>query len=131
MTEAQGPQAHEQGTAARAGATIDRWGAQLGLLALGAGEQLRGLAARVGTDEGGTASPAPPTTGTGAGADTPGTPAPPPTARADAALDRAGERLGGFLARAGRQLRRAAARTREEAEDMVAEAEAVRRGPRP
>jgi len=47
MTEAQGPQAHEQGAAARAGVTIDRWGAQLGLLALGAGEQLRGLAARV------------------------------------------------------------------------------------
>jgi hypothetical protein len=46
--------------------------------------------------------------------------------RAEELLDRAGQRLGTLLTRAGRNLLRAAARAREAAEDMWAEAQSIR-----
>ena len=51
----------------------------------------------------------------------------PATVRAEETLDRAGERLGVFAATVGRQVRRAAALAREEAEDILAEAQSLRR----
>lgn len=49
------------------------------------------------------------------------------TARAEELLDRAGEQVGRFASELGVRLRRAAARAREEAEDVWAEAQALRR----
>ena len=49
------------------------------------------------------------------------------TERAEATVDRLGERIGVLAAIAGFQLRRLAARAREEAEDVWAEAQSVRR----
>ncbi len=51
-----------------------------------------------------------------------------PTERAEVVVDRLGERVGQWLSVAGYQLRKAAARAREEAEDIWAEAQAIRRG---
>ena len=51
----------------------------------------------------------------------------PATDRAEAALDKAGERLGVFAAAVSHRVRKAAALVREEAEDIVAEAQSVRR----
>ncbi len=111
----------EPGAGARAGAAVDQLGRRLGALALGTGAQLRDLAARVGGPAGGTGG------GQGAAETAPSAP-PPQLARADAALDRVGVRLGGALALVGWQVRRAAARTREEAEDLWAEAQRLRQG---
>ena len=47
--------------------------------------------------------------------------------RAEMLVDQWGERLGKFLSSAGYQLRKAAARAREEAEDIWAEARTIRR----
>ena len=47
--------------------------------------------------------------------------------RAEALVDRAGERIGHFASLIGRRLVRMAARAREEAEDIWAEAQEVRR----
>jgi hypothetical protein len=47
--------------------------------------------------------------------------------RAEALVERMGERLGRFLSASGYQLRKAAARAREEAEDIWAEAQTIRR----
>jgi len=47
--------------------------------------------------------------------------------RAEELVDRLGEQLGRLLSTSGRQLRKAAARAREEAEDIWAEAQAIRR----
>lgn len=52
------------------------------------------------------------------------------TERAEQLLDGVGERVGRFAAVAGRQLRKAAALAREEAEDIWAEAQQVRSGGR-
>ncbi len=49
------------------------------------------------------------------------------TARAEAVIDRLGERVGAFAAIAGFQIRRLAARAGEAAEDLWAEAQSVRR----
>ncbi len=49
------------------------------------------------------------------------------TERAEAVVDRLGERIGAFAFIAGFQIRRLAACTREEAEDLWAEAQSVRR----
>ena len=49
----------------------------------------------------------------------------PATERAEDLLDRAGERVGAFASNAGYQLRRWIARTREETEDILAEARNV------
>lgn len=124
MTEGQDHQTHEHapepGVAARAGAAIDRVGGRLGALAAETGSQLRELTARAGAAAAGDTPRA--------DGDTPGgTTEQPPVARADAALDQVGERIGGVLALVGLQVRRAVARTREEAEDMWAEAQGVRR----
>lgn len=57
-------------------------------------------------------------------------PAPPEravTERAEASLDRAGERIGLFAASFSHQVRRSAALVREEAEDVLAEAQSLRR----
>lgn len=54
-----------------------------------------------------------------------------PAERAEVLVDRLGERLGHFLSIAGYQLRKATARAREEAEDIWAEAQAIRRGEHP
>ncbi len=51
----------------------------------------------------------------------------PATDRAEAALDQAGERLGVFAAAVSHRVRKAAALVREEAEDIVAEAQSLRR----
>ena len=51
----------------------------------------------------------------------------PATERAEETLDKAGERLGIFAATVGRQLRKTAALAREEAEDILAEAQSLRR----
>ncbi len=48
-------------------------------------------------------------------------------ARAEELVDRLGERLGRFFGASGHQLRKATARAREEAEDIWAEAQAIRR----
>jgi len=56
----------------------------------------------------------------------------PATARAEDAVDQAGERVGQLAALLGRRLQVLAARTREEAEDILAEARSVsRRDERP
>ncbi|CAA9587019.1 MAG: hypothetical protein AVDCRST_MAG19-5007 [uncultured Thermomicrobiales bacterium] len=49
------------------------------------------------------------------------------TERAEEMLDRAGERVGRFASLLGQRVRRAAALAREEAEDMWAEAQSMRR----
>ena len=49
-----------------------------------------------------------------------------PAERAEVLVDQWGERVGRFLSSAGYQLRRAAARAREEAEDIWAEAQTIR-----
>jgi hypothetical protein len=49
-----------------------------------------------------------------------------PTARAEEIVDRVGQRIGYFGVLAGHQLRKFAARVREEAEDMLAEAQTMR-----
>jgi hypothetical protein len=59
---------------------------------------------------------------------TQGGPERPAAERAEALLDQVGERLGKFLNRAGQEVRKATARAREEAEDMWAEAQHIRRG---
>jgi len=62
-----------------------------------------------------------------------GTPPPtgdPATARAEELVDVLGQRAGRFAAEAGRNLTRLAARAREEAEDILAEAQHLR-GKRP
>ena len=51
--------------------------------------------------------------------------------RAEVLVDRMGEQLGHFLSMAGHRLRKATARAREEAEDIWAEAQAIRRGEHP
>ena len=51
-----------------------------------------------------------------------------PTERADEMLTQTGERIGRWLAAASREVRKAAALAREEAEDIWAEAQAVRKG---
>ena len=51
----------------------------------------------------------------------------PATERAEETLDRVGERLGVFAATVGHRLRKAAALAREEAEDILAEAQSLRR----
>ena len=51
--------------------------------------------------------------------------------RAEVLVDQMGERLGHFLSIAGHQLRKATARAREEAEDIWAEAQSIRRGEHP
>ncbi len=50
------------------------------------------------------------------------------TQRAEEMVDRAGERVGYFASMATQRVRVAAARAREEVEDMWAEAQSVRRG---
>ncbi len=125
MSEIPDRQAHgttpAPGVGARVGAAVDQLGGRLGALAAETGGQLRDLAARAGV-------------ATAEIVGTPGAedPAPPsgsaPLARADAALDRTGERIGGVLAFLSWQARRAVARTREEVEDIWAEAQSVRRG---
>jgi len=50
----------------------------------------------------------------------------PATARAEDAIDQAGERVGQFAALFGRRLQVLAARAREEAEDIWAEAQSLR-----
>ena len=54
-----------------------------------------------------------------------------PTARAEVLVDQWGERVGKFLSSAGYQLRKAAARAREEAEDILAEAQTIRHNGHP
>lgn len=51
----------------------------------------------------------------------------PATERAEETLDQIGERLGAFAALVGHRLRKAAALAREEAEDILAEAQSLRR----
>lgn len=51
-----------------------------------------------------------------------------PAERAEVMLDDIGQWVGAFAIVAAERLRRVAARAREEVEDMVAEAEAIRRG---
>ena len=51
----------------------------------------------------------------------------PVTERAEATLDQAGERIGLFAASFSHQVRRSAALVREEAEDILAEAQSLRR----
>ena len=51
----------------------------------------------------------------------------PATERAEETLDQVGERLGVFAAAVGHRLRKAAALAREEAEDILAEAQSIRR----
>ncbi len=51
----------------------------------------------------------------------------PATARAENAVDQAGERVGQFAALFGRRFQVFAARAREEAEDIWAEAQSMRR----
>ena len=53
---------------------------------------------------------------------------PKPAERAEVLVDQMGARLGHFLSVAGYQVRKATARAREEAEDIWAEAQAIRRG---
>jgi hypothetical protein len=50
-----------------------------------------------------------------------------PAERAEVLVDQLGTRLGHFLSIAGYQVRKATARAREEAEDIWAEAQAIRR----
>lgn len=50
-----------------------------------------------------------------------------PQERAEVVVDQLGERLGRLFNTVSLQLRKAAARTREEAEDIWAEAQAIRR----
>lgn len=50
----------------------------------------------------------------------------PATERAEATLDQAGERIGLFAASLSHQVRRSAALVREEAEDILAEAQSLR-----
>lgn len=54
-----------------------------------------------------------------------------PAARAEILVDQWGERVGKFLSGAGYQLRKAAARAREEAEDIWAEAQTIRHNEHP
>jgi hypothetical protein len=54
-----------------------------------------------------------------------------PTERAEVLVDQWGERVGRFLSSAGYQLRKAAARAREEAEDIWAEAQTIRHNSQP
>jgi hypothetical protein len=56
-----------------------------------------------------------------------GQPQRPPKERAEEMLDHAGEQVGRFAATASHQLRKLAARAREEAEDIWAEAQSKRR----
>jgi hypothetical protein len=58
-------------------------------------------------------------------------PARPASERADALLDRAGERLGRLASDVSQRVRKSAAFAREEAEDMVAEANHLRQNNRP
>ncbi len=51
----------------------------------------------------------------------------PAMARAEEMVDQMGERLGQFLSQAGRYAQKAMARAREEAEDIWAEAQEMRR----
>jgi hypothetical protein len=51
----------------------------------------------------------------------------PATVRAEVLLDQMGERVGRFLSTAGQEIRKATARAREEAEDIWAEAQNMRR----
>jgi len=53
---------------------------------------------------------------------------PPAMERAEVLVDRLGVQLGHYLTIAGHQLRKAAALAREEAEDIWAEAQSIRRG---
>jgi hypothetical protein len=63
---------------------------------------------------------------------TPNQPAPNETVqRAEALVDQWGQRLGHVLSIAGEQVRKATARAREEAEDIWAEAQHIRRGQPP
>ena len=55
-------------------------------------------------------------------------PANPAAERAGAMLDQAGERLGNLASEVSLRARKALALAREEAEDMLAEAQAIRRG---
>ena len=54
----------------------------------------------------------------------------PATERAEELLDRTGQRLGSLAALVGLNVLRFAARAREEAEDIWAEAQSIRRGER-
>jgi hypothetical protein len=54
-----------------------------------------------------------------------------PAARAEILVDQWGERVGKFLSSGGYQLRKAAARAREEAEDIWAEAQTIRHNEHP
>lgn len=51
----------------------------------------------------------------------------PATVRAEVLLDQAGERLGRFFTAAGQEIRKATARAREEAEDIWADGQNMRR----
>jgi hypothetical protein len=51
--------------------------------------------------------------------------------RAEAAVDRAAERIGFYASKAWREARRLGSRAREEAEDMWVEAQLLRRGKSP
>ncbi len=53
------------------------------------------------------------------------------TQRAEEIVDRVGERVGYFASMSTQRIRIAAARAREEAEDMWAEAQSIRRGRKP
>ncbi len=55
----------------------------------------------------------------------------PATQRAEEMVDRMGERVGYFASMAAQRIRVATARAREEAEDMWAEAQSIRRGKKP
>lgn len=58
----------------------------------------------------------------------PGQPARPATERADELLDRTGERLGRFASTFSLRVRKMAALAREEGEDILADAQALRQG---
>jgi hypothetical protein len=116
----------------RAEQLVDEWGARLGHYAAEAGQQVLRLAARAREEaediwaeaqsirrgEGGQVSAEAPAAGTGE----------PALQQADRKIDELGTRLGQFASGLGQQLRRLAARAREEAEDIWADAQYVRRG---
>ncbi|MBV9848293.1 MAG: hypothetical protein JO250_01260 [Armatimonadetes bacterium] len=92
----------------RAEAIVDRLGERLSEARQGAAQAVSPAEPAPSTDRAGDERPA--------------------TERADEMLTRTGEYLGHWMASVSRQVRRAAALAREEAEDIWAEAQAIRRG---
>ncbi|HEU5370216.1 MAG TPA: hypothetical protein VFU69_17220 [Ktedonobacterales bacterium] len=125
------PQPMPRPTTERAEELLARWEQQAKMLLADAGQRLRSTLAEAqtirsqGSGQQGApaAQPETSTEPSGEGAHPPSRPAP---ERAEAMLDEWGQRIGRSAVLAGQQLRKMAARAREEAEDILAEAQHIR-----